>query len=257
MNIEHKDIGKVINFIHQKKQDDIDTRLKKSVDKLTDLIKFRILEGQAVTSIASSLLDDILDIRMEVLRWMKGQEATVFEEIQAVYAEEIARNIQMDRFPELHAILADSFEISHRITTPLSAIFKAEQIGGSIDILKSLNLNNIKVVLSLMPQPWSDLWKSFTEESLKIELGYFMADLLIYSAVKSPKKTFVKDLSKFIKTTTERYAAYAMATGIWKPDDIYENQLLRNSAILASTIELESGLAKKIAFSNLEKMLAT
>jgi hypothetical protein len=260
MNTQTQPIGKVFTFIQQDKQEK-SFAVQNSIDKIIDIIKYRTSIGINIEAISNSLLDDIFQLRLDILEWSSKQETNFLDEMNQTIVDEIIKNTQLQNYNELNKAYADSLEIYYKVMRSIQLSQtgnSSERISEEISTLLNAHITftTLKNILSIVPQNTGKLFSKFLEESLKLEVSFIIADFIIYEDIKKPKKLYIKELASFILKSVERYGAYAITLKLWTPENVYENHLINKTSILATTIALDNNLGKMIAIDNLQKMLS-
>lgn len=261
MNTQTQPIGKVFTFIQQDKKEE-SVAVQNSIDKIIDIIKYRTSIGLNIEDISNSLLDDIFQLRLEILEWSSKQEISFLNEMNQIIVDEIIKNTQLKNYDELNKTYVDSLEIYHKVLCSMQLSQtgdSSERISEEISTLLNAHITftALKKILRIVPQNTGKLFSKFLEESLKLEISFIIADLIITEGIKKPKKLYIKELVSFMLKSIKRYGAYAITFKLWTPENVYENHLINKTSILATTIALDNNLGKKITIDNLQKMLST
>jgi hypothetical protein len=73
-----------------------------------------------------------------------------------------------------------------------------------------------------------------------------IADLVIANEINLTENQINDSLIPFLKQSITYFGAYSIFTRFWTPKNVNENQLMINTKILASTLELDFGNKHKL-----------
>jgi hypothetical protein len=82
--------------------------------------------------------------------------------------------------------------------------------------------------------------------SLDFEFALVISDLVITNEINLTENQINDNLIPFLKQSITSFGAYSIFTGFWTPKNMNENQIMINTKILASTLELEFGNKRKL-----------
>lgn len=228
--------GQLSNFIHKdKKSYAFNSDLDERVEILVDAIKYRIMIEEDINHFYPNLLNGLFELRVDIHKWRKENEKNSDQKYHNFLAEKMTQYISLSSFSLLTNVMVSCLEISQQISNALASIEKPLL---DIDLKRRDSLGNL---FKLVNEQKGILYNRFIEESLKMELGCLIADLIISEKVKEPSNDYIILTANFIKRSIIMHGACAVALEIWKPTSVQESEIKCAISNVAADLTL-SGL---------------
>lgn len=234
-------IARFVTIAHVDKSIILDKSIDQRIAAIVDLITIRI-KDQSIDEVSLGLLEDIFDLRFEILEWLAANEkSTEFytDRIQKFIEE----NLKMATFSDLANTVSSVLLAYDKIVSPV--------LKSSPDLFHSL-LGDIQnrapkydtlKLLAYHPSPRISYFQKWVDTSLQMETGLILSDLVLSGQAQYSKKRIKSELVEFLYSVITRFGAYSIFTGFWTPDKTDESNLTNRMKILAATIELDNNLS--------------
>jgi len=227
------------------------------IDKLmADLIDDLILSVQQhhINIVADGLIERMFSLRVKILEWMREHEHTR-DLFQQGLQEYLNDKIKHSTYSVLIHAVSDA--IMHIQKISASYINSQEfwrDIGNSgVDHLDISYSQAEALAESSLPE--RQYVKKYVDASLKLEMSLIVAELVLTNKIKMSRQRIEQELIDYIYTYLNRYGAYAIFTGFWKPDPEDESTLTNRMKILSASIEMDHGYSYKTTTEEFSKML--
>lgn len=243
--------------IKESPKEDSQMAVVEKLNQIIDLIQFRVGK-QLFAEIAESLKSNVFELRGELINFKFHHTTIGLKEIPHFTVEEISQKLQGFTFPLLRETIANILEAHLKITSPsIISIEKEEKRIGVKNLVKNqITYKELERFKSAIASdiPKIKYWFDWVDESLKLDVGLIAADLILKEKI-GVNQTLVSELNQFLKRTVSQFGAYAIANGIWQPDDEDRSQLVTNMRILSGALEVELGLTQPISAKGLKNMI--
>ncbi len=246
-------IGRFVAFANLKKDIFSQKSVRQDVEDLVDLITIRS-QDDSVEDVANSLLENIFDLRIDVLEWLvdSGLDLQSFSDAMSKH---ISVNLQLAPYSDLAKAISAVLLAYEKIVSPifenLSNSFK-EMVG---DIKKNKPEYETFKMLAFHPAPQISYLKNWVDASLQLEVGIILADLILTNQIQFGKRRIKNELINFLFSTITKFGAYSIFTGFWMPDADDVSDLTNSMKILSATIELDNKMAYKTSKDAFFKMV--
>ena len=216
----------------------IELNIKEKMSNLLDSIAF-ILPKRGVNATFKKLASDIFSLRFDVLPLIKAFDKS--PNLEPTYTPKTS----------LEKLVADIMPIFELINVTI--------INSNPSPIYRISLDELPAAWSFMPSWEAQRLTNFVDDSLKVELGLLIADL-IHDGKIELNADQTEELRLFLRTAFERYAAQSITLGILQPDTFAKNQLMRNIIIVKSTMDtnlrLNSTLVERGEWTNFKEQYA-
>lgn len=247
-------LNKAIAFIQQKPQaEGVPNDIVSALNKFLDVLKYRVNHVE-LNLLAQDLLADLFYFRILAISWL-AKNPNFLLELNQMPVDEIIKAEQRINYLPLNKTLSDCLAVYYQITAA-----KFNQINTESNNFEPLPLHLTYEgfqagIMATHPQP--ELFLSWLESSLVMEMGFILIDLVNDGKIQ-PNKYLVKDLQSLVKNSTEKFGAYAILMNQWQPSKGLSdnNQLIRNIEILSRALRFDYQKPTQITgFQDLETLL--
>jgi len=247
-------IGRFIVLANIEKDVLSKSSIEQDIENLIDLIKIRI-SNKSIENVSESLLNQVFDLRFEVLEWLANENKSVsnyFEKVNEI----IADNLQLGNYSDLADTISEVLLTYEKIAAPIANMIEGDTFEELLKNIQESKPNyEMLNLISLHPSPQVKYLKNWIDSSLHLEIGLILSDLILTQQVKFPKKRIKAELIKFLLDTITRYGAYSIFTGFWEPEEDDVSVLVNKMKILSGTIELDNNIHYKTSKDGLFSLI--
>lgn len=249
----NESIGRLVALANLEKNIFSQKSIEQDIEDLVDLISIRIKE-KSVDEVANGLLENIFDLRFEVLNWLASNDKDLNFYHDSL-SKHISVNLQLAPYSDLAETMSSILLSYEKIVSPIF-----ESLSNSFeDILDEIKRKkpeyNTYKMFSLHPSPQIRYLKNWIDSSLQLEVGIILADLVLTNQIRLPKERIKIELLEFLYNTIIRFGAYSIFTGFWSPDAEDITDLTNRMKILSATLELDNKLFYKTSKEGFFKMV--
>lgn len=193
----------------------IELNIKEKMSNLLDTVAF-ILPKRGINTTFKKLAADVFSLRFDVLPLLKS----------------------LDKMPSLVPTYTPKTRLEKLVSDilPIFDVINKTIINSNPSPIYRISLDELPAAWAFMPRWEAQRLTNFVEDSLKVELGLLIADLIHDGKIELDADQ-TEELRLFLRTAFERYAAQSITLGVLQPDMFAQNQLMRNIIIVKSTMD--------------------
>ncbi len=215
--------------------------LKNAFDELVDLISIRI-ENKSIDEVADGLKEKVFDIRLDLISSLSNNHIN-FEN----YFDLINEKISAINYALNHAELFDTQKKTLLIFKKIIFKFITEKNitdfkDAQIELQNNLPNYSAFIFLKSHPNPQTKYFPKWLDESLKLDIGLIIADMVFDKKINLNQKRIQQELIPFLNKTIDRFGAYSIFTEFWKPEKDDHSPETYKMQILADTIRMNNNL---------------
>jgi hypothetical protein len=229
-------IGRFVALANLEKNIVSQASIEQAITDLIDLITIRIQE-QSVDQVADSLLENVFNLRFELIEWLAKKNKDLNFYIQS-FNQHLAVNLQLAPYSILANTISSVLLSYEHIIAP-----RFESIYNSFEDITSVVQNDKPTysmfkMLALHPSPQIQSVKNWIDSSLQLEIGLLVSDLILTNQLPLSNKRIEEELVEFLNRIIIRFGAYSIFTGFWVPNIDDTSNLTNSMKILSATLEL-------------------
>lgn len=241
-----KPIGRFVAIANLQKNILPQKSIEKEITKLVNLITLQI-KSKSVEEVAESLLENIFELRMNLMDWLIKNKSDFLNIIDKY----VAVNIQLAPYSDLAHTISKVFLAYRNIISPILESFD-NSTQSQINTFESTQIRyDMFKELALHPNPKIAYLKKWLDASLEFELSVILGDLILTEQVRLSEKRIKSELIELLYESITRFGAYSIFTEAWKPSPDDNSNLTNRMKILASTTELDNGFGFSIPVNQL------
>lgn len=245
-------IGRYLLFAHSNQIFDKPS-MENKINDLLNLIDDHVIHNN-IGDLNDVILEKTFDLRLDVLELFAKKQESVHSFLEKMNTL-IVKNEQLALFSNLAQIVSDILAAYHTIVGDITQSLSITHFNDLLNPPKtSITYHSFKI-LKLHPSPQIRFLTKWLEESLKLEVGLIIADLILLDKIDLSNQNIEKELIQFLKQTINRFGAYSIFTGFWTPKDNDHNQLITNMKILASILDTRHNKSNPVSIEEINQML--
>ncbi len=228
-----------MSILRDEKSDN--SSLQNAFDELADLITIEI-ERKNIDEVADQLKAKIFDVRLDIIKRL-SEEKNGIEGYLNIINQKISAIKYAPYYTELFNTLKEDLAVFQKIIKEIFNHKKTNHTGDfQIDFQNNRPNYSTFLFLQSHPHPQTRYFTKFLDESLKLDIGLIIADMILNKKINLDQKRIQQELIPFLNKTIDRFGAYSIFTEFWKPEKDDHSPETYKMQILADTIRMNNGI---------------